>query len=209
MNGGCCDIGDREPEGAFRRALQVVLVINAGMFVIEAASGLFSGSAALQADALDFLQDSATYAITLMVLGHSLRWRASAAMIKGGAMAVFGFYVLALSVYKTFFDGVPAAEVMGAVGALALVANVVSAVILYKFRAGDSNRRSVWLCSRNDAIGNVAVIAAGGAVYLTGTPWPDLLVAVFMAGLALWSASHILRQARGELRQHAAHQAAE
>lgn len=208
MSYDCCDVGDTEPEGAFRRALWVVLVINSAMFVIEAASGLFSGSAALQADALDFLQDSTTYAITLMVLGHSLRWRASAAMLKGGAMAVFGVYVLGLSIYKLFVLGVPQAEVMSGVGFVALIANVVSATILYKFRAGDSNRRSVWLCSRNDAIGNVAVITAGLVVYLTNTPWPDLVVAVFMAGLALWSAGHILRQARGEFR-HAEHQPAE
>ncbi len=209
MSHECCSVEEHEPEGAFRRALWVVLVINAAMFLIEAASGLLSGSVALQADALDFLGDATTYAITLMVLGMSLRWRASASILKGATMTAFGIYVLGLGVYRLFGNVVPEAEVMSGVGVLALIANVVSAVILYKFRAGDSNRRSVWLCSRNDAIGNVAVIAAGGAVYLTGTRWPDLIVAAFMAGLATWSAWHILIQARGELRHDAAHQAAE
>jgi Co/Zn/Cd efflux system component len=209
MSHECCDGAEDEATGPFRRALWIVLAINAAMFVVEAGSGLFSGSAALQADALDFLGDTATYAITLMVLDHSLKWRASAAMLKGIGMAGFGGYVLALSAYKMLVVGAPEAEVMGAIGTLALIANVVSAVVLYRFRGGDSNRQSVWLCSRNDAIGNIAVIAAGGAVYLTGTRWPDLIVAVFMAWLALWSAGRVLRQARGELKEHAAAQAAE
>lgn len=209
MSDDCCAVGEHDATGPFRRVLYVVLAINIGMFVIEIASGLLSGSASLQADALDFLKDSITYAITLMVLGHSMRWRASAAMVKGIAMAGFGGYVLGMTAYKTMFLGLPDAAVMSAVGVAALIANVVSAVLLYKFREGDSNVRSVWLCSRNDAIGNVAVIAAGGLVYYTDTPWPDLLVAVLMAWLALWSAGQIIRHAREDLKQHAEAQAAE
>jgi cation diffusion facilitator family transporter len=209
MSDDCCAVGDHDATGPFRRVLWIVLAINMGMFLIEAASGLLSGSVALQADALDFLKDSATYALTLMVLQHSLKWRASAAMIKGIAMAGLGGYVLAMAAYRTFVLGVPDAEVMSIVGVVALVANVVSAAILYRFREGDANVRSVWLCSRNDAIGNIAVIGAGVAVYFTNTPWPDLIVAMLMAWLSLWSAGQIIRHARDDLREHEAAQAAE
>ena len=140
MSDDCCTVGEHDATGPFRRVLYVVLAINIGMFVIEIASGLLSGSASLQADALDFLKDSITYAITLMVLGHSMRWRASAAMVKGIAMAGFGGYVLGMTAYKTMFLSLPDAAVMSAVGVAALIANVVSAVLLYKFREGGFER---------------------------------------------------------------------
>ncbi|MFN3232874.1 MAG: cation diffusion facilitator family transporter [Alphaproteobacteria bacterium] len=184
----------------YRNVLWTVFAINAGMFAIEIVAGALASSVSLQADALDFFADAANYLVALFVLERSIQWRAGAALAKGAAMGVFGLYVLGFSAYQLFSGEVPSAPVMGAVGALALIANVVSAVLLFRHREGDSNRQSVWLCSRNDAIANVAVIIAAGLVYLTATHWPDLIVGFFMAGLALHSAWQIIRQAVGELR---------
>lgn len=169
------------------------------MFLVEMVAGAFAGSRALQADALDFLGDTSTYALSLFVLGMSLRVRATAALIKGISLAAMGILVLAMTAYQVLVLGVPKAEVMGVVGFLALAANVACVLILLRFRDGDANVRSVWLCSRNDAIGNVAVVLAAGAVYLTGTAWPDLIVAALMAGLFLYSSVQIVRQSRQEL----------
>jgi cation diffusion facilitator family transporter len=186
-------------DGAYRRILWTVLAINVAMFAAEAVAGLFAGSLSLQADALDFLGDAATYGITLFVLGRSLRWRASAALLKGGAMTLFGLAVLGNAVYRALVPGLPMAELMGSVGAIALVANVVSAALLFHYREGDANRRSVWLCSRNDAFANLGVIAAAIGVHLSASAWPDLLVGVLIAALALWSGFQVIRQALGEL----------
>ncbi|MHA1600606.1 MAG: cation transporter [Alphaproteobacteria bacterium] len=183
-----------------RRLLWIVLVINAVMFVVEAASGWQAESLALQADALDFLGDSANYAIALFVLTRSVRWRAGSALAKGFVMVGFGVFLVGASVYHAMAGSAPEASVMGTIGLLALFANVVSAVLLFRFRAGDANLRAVWLCSRNDAIGNLAVIAAAGGVFLSGTAWPDLAVGLGMAALAVWAGASIIRQARGELR---------
>jgi len=199
---GCCD-HDAAALRLSRRLLWIVLVINAGMFVVEAAAGWQAESLALQADALDFLGDSANYAIALFVLARSVAWRAGSAFAKGIVMLGFGAFLLAASVYHAVAGSAPEAQVMGAVGALALLANVVSAALLFRFRAGDSNLRAVWLCSRNDAIGNLAVIAAAGGVFLSATPWPDLAVGLGMAALAVWAGASIIRQARGELRHTA------
>ncbi len=183
----------------FRTILWVALVINAVMFVIEGVAGLGAGSVSLQADALDFLGDAANYGLSLFVLARPLRWRAGASLLKGATMALFGIWILGLAIYKAFVLGLPSALVMGSVGMLALAANVVCAVMMFRFRDGDSNLRSVWICSRNDAIGNVAVLAAAGAVFFTATPWPDLAVGAVMAALALSGAWQIIRQAMGEL----------
>ena len=199
---GCCD-HDGAALRLSRWLLWIVLVINAGMFVVEAAAGWQAESLALQADALDFLGDSANYAIALFVLARSVAWRAGSAFAKGIVMLGFGAFLLAASVYHAVAGSAPEAQVMGAVGALALLANVVSAALLFRFRAGDSNLRAVWLCSRNDAIGNLAVIAAAGGVFLSATPWPDLAVGLGMAALAVWAGASIIRQARGELRHTA------
>ncbi len=185
---------------SYRRVLWVVLIINGGMFLVEGSAGLAADSVSLQADALDFLGDAATYAITLAVLGLSIRWRAGTAMLKGFAMAGFGVWVVGNAAWHALYGGVPVAAVMGGVGFAALVANVVSAMLLYRHRFGDANMRSVWLCTRNDAIGNVAVIGAGIAVYFVASGVPDLVVGVVMAGLALSSAFSILRQSRREWR---------
>jgi len=201
----CCDHDQEAPVlMVYRRVLWVVLVINAAMFATEMTAGVWGKSVALQADALDFLGDSATYAMTLIVLGMSIKWRAGAAMIKGLAMGGFGIWVIATIVYNLSRGTLPDFAVMGVVGALALVANVVSAGLLFRYRQGDSNMRSVWLCSRNDAIANIAVIVAAGSVWGSGTGWPDLAVGVVIAGLALSSSIAVIRQARAELKAVAA-----
>ncbi len=202
--GACCGGNDAKFDGlskGYRRALWAVIAINGGMFFVEMAAGALAGSQALQADALDFLGDSLTYGISLAVIGMSLRVRATAAILKGVSLALMGLWVFGSTFYHILILGVPNAPVMGAIGFLALAANLTSVLILMKYRDGDANVRSVWLCSRNDAIGNVAVMVAAGGVALTGTAWPDLAVAGLMAGLFLWSAFHILVQAVRERRQ--------
>ena len=184
----------------YRHVLWAALVINAAMFVVEGGAGLAAGSVALQADALDFLGDAATYALTLFVLGLALRWRARAALLKGASMGLFGLWVMGNSIYHLFVPSAPTAEVMGSVGLLALAANLVSAFLLYRHRHGDANMRSVWLCTRNDALGNIAVILAGAGVFASGSNLPDLAVGAVMAALALTSARQVLRHARRELR---------
>lgn len=186
-------------DARYRRALIVVLFVNAGMFAVEGTAGVLGNSVALQADALDFLGDAATYAISLAVLGLALKWRALAALLKGATMAAFGIWVIGTAGYYALTGEIPSAPLMGGIGLAALVANLVSALILFRFRSGDSNRRSVWLCTRNDAISNVAVIVAGGAVFATGTGWPDAVVGVAMGCLALHSGFQVIRQARQEL----------
>ncbi|WP_062763050.1 cation transporter [Falsirhodobacter sp. alg1] len=186
--------------GRFRRVLWIALVINGGMFVAEIAAGLLSGSAALQADALDFLADASNYAISLFVLGMTLRWRAGAAWIKGASMGLFGLWVLATVVWHIAHGSVPDAPTMGMIGTLALVMNLICLLLLMAFRDGDANMRSVWICSRNDVIANVAVLLAALGVFGTGTGWPDFIVASLMAGLALQGAATILRDATCEWR---------
>ena len=183
-----------------RRVLWLVLALNAAMFVIEMVASWYAGSTALLADALDFLADTASYAITLYVLARSARWKAGAALIKGAAMGVFGIGVIAVALYRATDPALPEAAVMGGVGALALAANAGSAALLYWHRGDDLNMRSVWLCSRNDAIANIAVILAAGAVAVTATAWPDLAAGVLIAGLELSAAYSITRQALGEWR---------
>jgi Co/Zn/Cd efflux system component len=188
------------PTATHRNILWTLLAINASMFVVEMSAGIGAGSSALQADALDFLGDSASYIISLIVLTAHLRWRAGAALLKAASMTAFGLWVLGSTVWYLLQGGVPGALVMGSIGALALVANVVSAALLFGFRRGDSNMRSVWLCSRNDAIGNVAVILAAGGVSWLGSRWPDAIVAFIMAGLALTAAWQLFRHALADWR---------
>src|SRR6185436_17840002 len=184
----------------YRRRLWAVIAINAAMFFVEMGAGALAGSQALQADALDFAADAATYGISLAVIGSALRVRAWAALAKGLSLTLIGLWVFGATAYHVLVLGVPRAEVMGVVGFLALAANVASVMILARYRDGDANVRSVWLCSRNDAIGNVAVMIAAVGVWGTASKWPDLIVAAIMAGLFLWSSSQILRQSWRELR---------
>ncbi|WP_422060374.1 cation transporter [Sphingopyxis sp.] len=183
----------------WRRVLWIALVINAAMFGVEIVAGVAADSRALQADALDFLGDAANYAISLGVAGMALAWRARAALLKAATMLAFGLWVFAWAVWGFIVGAAPHAETMGLIGALALVSNVAVALMLYRYRTGDANMRSVWICSRNDAIGNLAVLAAAVGVFGTGQGWPDLLVAAIMAGLAIWGSLDVFRHARSEL----------
>ncbi len=185
----------------YRRVLWVALLVNAAMFVVELAAGGSSGSLALIADAVDFGADALNYGVTLAVLSAALAWRARAAMLKAVSMIAFGIFVLAKAVWNLSHGLTPDAPTMGMVGLLALAANLLVAWLLYAFRDGDSNMRSVWLCTRNDAIGNLAVLAAALGVFGTGSAWPDLLVASIMATLALRAGWQVLGQARAELRE--------
>ena len=185
---------------AYKRVLWVVIFINAAMFVVEMSAGKLAGSQALQADALDFLGDALTYGLSLAVIGMSLKVRSTAALLKGLSLLAMGLWVFGSTVYQFFVLGIPKAEIMGLIGLLALAANVASVLLLMRYKDGDANVRSVWLCSRNDAIGNIAVMIASVAVWLTATAWPDLVVAIFMAGLFLRSAQLILVQSWQELR---------
>jgi len=184
----------------YRRRLWLVIALNATMFLVEMGAGALAGSQALQADALDFLGDATTYGISLAVIGASIQARARAAILKALSLTAMGLWVLGSTAYHVLVLGVPHAEVMGAIGFLALAVNVTSVVVLIRYKDGDANVRSVWLCSRNDAIGNVAVMVAAGAVWLTNTKWPDLIVAAIMAGLFLTSSIQIVRQSFHELR---------
>jgi Co/Zn/Cd efflux system component len=178
----------------YKMILWVVIIINAVMFVVEMTAGKLAGSQALKADALDFLGDALTYGMSLAVIGMSLKVRATAAMLKGISLAMMGFWVFGSTVYQFFVLDPPKAEIMGVIGFLALAANLISVMLLARYKDGDANVRSVWLCSRNDAIGNVAVMFASVAVWHTATAWPDLVVALIMAGLFLRSAQLILQQ---------------
>lgn len=186
---------------AYRRALIAVIAINASMFLVEITAGALGRSQALQADALDFAGDTATYALSLAVIGASLAVRSTASLIKGASLAAFALFVIATTGLRFFSGAPPSAPIMSSVGALALAANVASVFILLRWRDGDSNVRSVWLCSRNDAIGNVAVIGAGAAVFATGSRWPDLIVALALASLFMSSSVQIVRQALAERRE--------
>ena len=183
----------------FRKALWAALIINAVMFVVEIVGGLKSGSVSLLADAVDFAGDAANYGISLAVLSMGLAWRSRAAMVKGLTMAAFGLLVLGKTGWTAINGAPPEPLTMGAVAVLALLANGGVALMLYAFRDGDANMRSVWLCSRNDAIGNVAVMLAAAGVFGTGSGLPDILVAVIIAGLALFSGVAVMRQASQEL----------
>jgi Co/Zn/Cd efflux system component len=182
--------------------LWVVLAINASMFVVEVGAGVAAGSAALQADALDFLGDAANYAISLLVVGMALHYRASAALTKGGTMGLFGLWVIGTVVWHAWHGTLPSAFTMGAVGLTALIANGASFGLLWAYRHGDANTRSAWICTRNDVLGNLAVLLAAAGVFGTGTGWPDIVVAAIMAGLAIQGAAVVIRQSVGELRQH-------
>src|SRR5690606_9790125 len=178
----------------------LVTAVNIGMFAVEMTAGQLSGSKALQADALDFAADGATYALSFWAIGRPLAVRAGAAFAKGMSLLAIGLWVAATTLYQFFVLGVPEAEVMSVVGILALAANLASVWMLAAYKDGDANVRSVWLCSRNDAIGNVAVVIAAGLVALLGNGVPDLIVAGVMATLFLSSASQIFRQSWGEWR---------
>ena len=189
---------------AYRRVLWAVLAINGAMFLVEVGAGLAAGSASLQADALDFFGDAANYAISLMVVGMALRYRATAAMAKGATMGLFGLWIVGTVIWHAIHGTLPSAFTMGAVGFAALTANAASFGLLWAYRHGDANMRSAWICTRNDVLGNLAVLLAALGVFGTGTGWPDLIVAAIMAALALQGAIIVLVQAWTELHQPSA-----
>jgi Co/Zn/Cd efflux system component len=199
--GGHEDVAFDGMSAPYRRVLWAVLAINSVMFLVETMAGHRADSQALKADALDFLADSVTYGISLWAIGRVGRTRALAALAKGVSLAAMGLWVLGSTVYQVLVLGVPEASLMGAIGLLAFAANVASVLLLMRYKDGDANVRSVWLCSRNDAIGNVGVVAAAGLVYFTNSGIPDLVIAGAMAGLFCWSASEIIRRAFAELKQ--------
>ncbi|UUZ68968.1 cation diffusion facilitator family transporter [Polaromonas sp. P2-4] len=184
----------------YKKILWIALVVNLAMFAVEIGAGFRSGSVSLLADAIDFFGDAANYGVTLAVLSMGVVWRGRAARLKGASMLAFGLFVMGRALWMLIQGGIPEAFTMGSIGLLALLANGVVAALLYAYREGDANMRSVWLCTRNDALGNVAVMLAALGVFGTGSAWPDLAVATVMAGLALTSGWAVLRQAGFELK---------
>ena len=203
MSAHCCHVETAAPPATsprVRRVLWVALAVNALMFAVEVGASWSSGSLALLADAIDFFGDSANYAISLAVLGMGVAARARTALFKAACMGAFGVFVVGRALWNVHAGAVPEALTMGAVGLAALAANAGVALLLYRFRTGDANLRSAWICSRNDALGNAAVVLAALGVFGTGTAWPDLVVAGVIGLLAVSGAWSVLRQARAELR---------
>lgn len=183
----------------WRLILWIALIANSAMFVVEIIAGVAADSRALQADALDFFGDAANYAISLGVAGMALAWRARAALVKAATMLAFGLWVIGYASYGLIAGSNPEPQTMGLIGTLALLVNLAVALLLFRYREGDANMRSVWICSRNDAIANIAVLVAAFGVFGTGQAWPDLLVAGIMASLAIWGSAEVFSQARHEL----------
>lgn len=207
MSGSCCSSSKKfdgmDPK--YKQILWIVIAINAAMFAVEMFGGALAGSQALKADALDFLGDALTYGISLWAIGKSLSIRANAALFKGLSLLVMGAWVFFSTVYQFFILQAPAAPLMGGIAVMALVANVASVLLLMRYKDGDANVRSVWLCSRNDAISNVLVILASVAVFVTASAWPDLIVAVVMAFIFTRSALQIIKQALAERKEAKGH----
>lgn len=202
MSASCCGQAHDPHRGSenYRRVLWAVLAINAAMFGVEVIAGLTAGSASLQADALDFLGDAGNYIISLLVVGMALRYRAMAALAKGSTMGLFGLWVIGVTAWHAWQGTVPEAFTMGAVGVAALLANAMSFALLWAYREGNSNMRSAWVCTRNDVLGNLAVLLAALGVFGTGTGWPDIAVAAIMAALALQGAWIVIGHSWSELR---------
>jgi Co/Zn/Cd efflux system component len=204
MSAHCCSAPARPVVDArYRRVLWIALVLNAAMFAVELGASWASGSVSLLADSIDFFGDAANYALSLAVLGLSLPVRSKAVLVKAACMGAFGVFVLGKALWSLQLRVTPEPATMGAVGLAALLVNAGVAWMLYRYRTGDASMRSVWICSRNDALGNVAVVLAAVGVFGTGSAWPDLAVAVVMAALALWGAATVLGQAREEMRSAA------
>ena len=202
MGEACCGHhkGDEHrANSGYRRALWLVLAINAAMFIVEIGAGVAAGSASLQADALDFLGDAGNYAISLFVVGMALRYRATAALFKGLTMGLFAFWVIGIAAWNAANGTLPGAFTMGAVGSAALLANAASFGLLWAYRTGDANMRSAWICTRNDVLGNLSVLLAAAGVFGTGAGWPDIVVAGVMAVLAIQGAVAVIRQSFVEL----------
>ncbi|MBV7537568.1 cation transporter [Duganella sp. sic0402] len=200
MSGGCCAPPKPAVDRRYRRILWIALVLNALMFFVELGGGLGGDSASLLADAVDFLGDAGNYGLSLMVLASAASSRARVALIKGWTMAAYGGFVLAKVAWDATTGSAPQPLTMGVIGFTALLVNGGVALLLYAYREGDANMRSVWLCSRNDAIGNLAVMLAALGVFGVGSAWPDLAVALIMGGLAVSGARQVIGQAKMELK---------
>lgn len=203
MASSCCDAScaaGQPGDPRYRRILWIALIVNAVMFGVELFSGLIADSVSLLADAVDFFGDATNYGISLAVLALAPAWRSRTALLKGITMGLYGIFVLGMAVWNAISGTVPEPLTMGLIGFLALLANALVAVLLFRYRGGDANMRSVWLCSRNDAIGNVAVMLAALGVFGTGTGWPDLAVAAVMGVLGVVAAKTVIGQAADELR---------
>ena len=199
MSDACCHVPPPSSDVSYRRVLWIALFANAAMFCVELVAAWWSGSSALAADAADFLGDSANYALSLGAIAAGGLWISRVALLKGLAMSLYGVAVLAYAAWRAWLGVPPEALTMGVVGTLALAVNFGVAALLYRFREGDANMRSVWLCTRNDVIANIAVLIAAAGVFGTGTVWPDVAVAAMLAVLGLTSGSSVIRQARAEL----------
>jgi Co/Zn/Cd efflux system component len=200
MSDACCHVPPPSQDPAYRRVLWIALFANLAMFGVELVASVFSGSTALAADAADFLGDGANYALSLGAIAAGGAWLSRVALLKGAAMSVYGVAVLAYAAWRAWLGAPPEPLTMGVVGLLALTVNFSVAALLYRFREGDANMRSVWLCTRNDVIANILVLIAAAGVFGTGTVWPDVGVAAFLAFLGLSSGRIVIRQAREELR---------
>jgi Co/Zn/Cd efflux system component len=199
MSEDCCPTPNPPTGLPYRRVLWIALVANVAMFLVEVVAAWWSGSSALAADAADFLGDSANYALSLGALAAGGAWVSRVALLKGTAMSLYGVAVLAYAGWRAWLGVAPEPITMGVVGLLALGVNFAVAVLLFRFREGDANMRSVWLCTRNDVIANILVLIAAAGVFGTGTVWPDVGVAAILAGLGLSSGRSVIRQARAEL----------
>jgi len=199
MSDACCHVPPPPTGISYRRVLWIALAANLAMFLVEVVAAVWSGSSALAADAADFLGDSANYALSLGAIALGGAWISRVALLKGLAMTLYGVAILAYAAWRAWLGVPPEALTMGLVGLLALAVNFGVAAMLYRFREGDANMRSVWLCTRNDVIANIAVLIAAAGVFGTGTVWPDVAVAALLAGLGLSSGRIVIRQARAEL----------
>ncbi|MEQ1722196.1 MAG: cation transporter [Pseudobdellovibrio sp.] len=200
MGTHCCEVKHEKVSQSFRKVLWIALIVNFTMFIVELASSFSADSVSLVADSIDFFGDAANYAVSLFVLNSGLVVRAKASLLKAATMGLFGLWVIGVSIYNAFAVSAPEAQTMGFLGVMAMLANLFVAVLLYKYRDGDSNMQSVWLCTRNDVIGNIAVILAASGVFLTTTRWPDLIVAFGMGILSLYSSLQVIKVANLELK---------
>lgn len=199
-NHTCSSANTSEVSSGYKKALWIALFVNAAMFAVEIIAGIGAQSASLLADAVDFFGDALNYGVSIVALGFAALWRSRVAYAKGISMGLYGVGVIGFAVWNAINGVVPEAKTMGVIGTLALAANVGVALLLYRFRDGDANMQSVWLCTRNDAIGNVAVVLAAVGVFGTGSGWPDFIVAGLMGALATSAAISVVRRARTELR---------
>ena len=200
MSTKCCDVKIKKVNQKFRKILWIALILNFSMFIIELAYSFSADSVSLIADSIDFFGDSANYGVSLFVLGLGVASRAKASLLKAATMSLFGFWVIGTSIYNAIAISNPEPKLMGTMGLIAMFVNLVVALLLYSFRDGDSNMKSVWLCTRNDVIGNITVVMAASGVFFTATRWPDLVVAFGMGVLSLHSSIQVMQVAKLELK---------